>query len=196
MACVRMAISFERDMEAIRKIQAGQHKMGKHDNKFFEYKGKIYPDYIRRGNAIKFAMPYIEYYLKGCKNVVDIGGTKEWHYPGATCVNVENKDGYHAMKLPDKKFDGLVSSHTLEHLQNPRHALELWSNHLEEGSPMFIYLPHVKMRYWASDNPRHLQCLDPTLIEYWMQDLGFKNIIKTDQDGYFSFWVVGIKDDK
>lgn len=163
------------------------------NNKVFEYKGKFYPEYLRKGNAIKFILPISQFFLEGCKSVVDVGGTKEWHYPKSDYINTENKNQYHAMNLPNKIYDGLISSHTLEHLKDPFTALKHWSEHLKKGSPMLIYLPSVKQRYWAVDCPKHLHFLTPEIIEYWMDDLGFEKIIKTEQDAYYSFMVVGWK---
>ena len=157
----------------------------------FKYKGKVYPEYIRQGNAISYIMPYAKYFMKG--NVLDIGGTKEWHYPESTYVNITNGDGYHAMKLPKETFGSIISSHCLEHLKDPYYALKHWTSRLERGGNLFLYLPHENMEYWAFDNALHHHIFTPTIIEGWLKRLGYKDIICSGQDLYYSFSVIGVK---
>ena len=154
----------------------------------YEYKGDIYPDYLKQGNAIKYILPYAEYFLSG--SIIDIGGTSKWHFPNAEYVNVIDKDNdYHAMFLPDKKYDSVFSSHTLEHLKDPYYAIQYWGGHLKKNGVMFLYLPSEKMKYWAHYNPLHLHIFTPSIIKGWMEKIGFKDIITSEQDLYFSFSV-------
>jgi len=162
-----------------------------HKDLLFKYKGCVYPDYIRRGNAIKYILPYAKYFLNG--DILDIGGTKEWHYPESEYININKGDGYHAMKLPNKKYDGIISSHCLEHLKSPFYSLKYWTNRLVRGGCLFLYLPHENMRYWSCDNPLHLHVFTPEIIKCWLEDLGYKNIITSGQDLYYSFSVIGWK---
>ena len=157
----------------------------------YTYKDEQYPDYLKQGNAIKYILPYAEYFLKG--DILDIGGTEKWHYPGAQYINVNKKDGYHAMNLPNRQYDGIISSHTLEHLKDPFYALKEWTEHLKADGCMFLYLPSQKMRYWSIDNPQHLHTFTPIQIKYWLEDIGYKDIINSEQDLYFSFSVIGWK---
>jgi predicted SAM-dependent methyltransferase len=158
---------------------------------FYDYRNKTYPAYLKEGNAIKYILPYAQYFLKG--KILDIGGTEQWHFPGADYVNIMNNDGYHAMKLPDKQYNGIMSSHTLEHLKDPFYALKYWTEHLKDDGCIFLYLPSVEMEYWAFDNPLHLHIFTPEIIEGWLKRIGYKNIIKSGQDLYYSFAVVGFK---
>jgi SAM-dependent methyltransferase len=157
----------------------------------YHYNDKPFPEYLKEGNAINYILPFAKYFMKG--SVLDIGGTKKWHYPDAEYVNVENNDGFHAMQLPNKRYDSIISSHTLEHLKDPYYALAEWHTHLKKGGCLFLYLPHVHMDYWAFDNPRHLHILTPEIIKGWMTKLGYKDIITSGQDLYFSFSVIGFK---
>jgi SAM-dependent methyltransferase len=157
----------------------------------FTYKGKRYPEYIRQGNAISYILPYAEYFLKG--DILDIGGTSQWHYPNAEYINITKGDGYHAMNLPDKKYDSIISSHCLEHLKDPFYALKEWTSHLNKCGCLFLYLPHVNMEYWAFDNPQHMHIFTPEIIEGWLKRIGYKDIITSGQDLYFSFSVVAWK---
>jgi len=157
----------------------------------FEYKGEIYPEYTKQGNAISYIEKYASHFLKG--DILDIGGTAEWHYPNAEIVNICIDDDYDAYNLPNKAWDSIISSHTLEHLDNPKKALEIWTDHLDYSGCLFLYLPHVNCRYWANDNPKHKHQFTPKMIKYWLEDLGYENIITTGQDLYYSFSVVGWK---
>jgi SAM-dependent methyltransferase len=157
----------------------------------FKYKGDIYPDYIRQGNAISYVMPYAKYYLSG--DILDIGGTKEWHYPEAEYINITNGDGFHAMKLPKKEYDSIISSHCLEHLKDPYYALKYWTTRLKKGGCLFLYLPHENMSYWTFDNPQHMHIFTPIIIKGWLKRMGYEKIITSEQDLYYSFSVIGWK---
>ena len=136
-------------------------------------------------------MPYAKYFLKG--NVLDIGGTKEWHYPKAQYININKSDGFHAMNLPKKKYNSVISSHCLEHLKDPYFALKHWTSRLGKGGCLFLYLPHENQDYWSFYNALHLHVFTPTIIKGWLKKIGYKNIIASGQDLYYSFSVVGWK---
>jgi hypothetical protein len=87
--------------------------VGKH---LFFYKGKIYPNYITRGNACSFIIPAAQLYCKG--EGLDIGGYPAAVFPGATPINILLDDQFDAFNLPPKKYDYIFSSHTLEHLND------------------------------------------------------------------------------
>lgn len=157
----------------------------------FEYKGTKYPEYLRKGNAVSFILPIAQFFCKG--RGLDVGGLSGWSFPGATLVNVENKDGYHAMKLPGANHDFVFSSHTLEHLKDPFYAIKYWSEVIRPGGAMFLYLPHPNQRYWAVDNPKHLHVFTPSQIKYWMEDAGLVDVLVSGQDMYWSFAAVGFK---
>jgi len=159
---------------------------------FYEYKHKIYPSYLKDGNAISYIVPIASYFCKG--NGLDIGGTKDWHFPGARHINIINDDKYHAMNIPKGKYDFIISSHTLEHLENPNKALKYWTKHIKKGGILYLYLPHYNMEYWTFDNPKHKHFFHSKHIVTELMLLGYKNIICSGQDMYWSFSVVGQKD--
>ena len=44
----------------------------------FTYKNKIYPNYIKHGNACQFCIPFAKQFCKG--NGLDIGGFDDWAF--------------------------------------------------------------------------------------------------------------------
>src|SRR5690606_37713344 len=121
----------------------------------FEYEGKLYPEYLKHGNACQFITPAALLFCKG--RGLDVGAGK-WPLPSA--VPVELKDGGDAMDLPSNLhataglWDYVFSSRCLEHLVNPIAALEHWKSKLKPGGVLFLYLPHPDMRYWLPQNCR------------------------------------------
>jgi SAM-dependent methyltransferase len=153
----------------------------------FEYKGRIYPDYIRKGNAAQFVLPYA---LQLCQGKgLDVGAGR-WPLPGATPV--ELADGGDAMSLPEGIYNYIFSSHCLEHLANPVAAIEHWKTRLAPGGVLFLYLPHPDMEYWLPQNNRkHLHAWQPKDVARLLSDLGFENVIHSERDLAWGFSVVG-----
>lgn len=153
----------------------------------FEYRGALYPEYLKHGNACQFIVPTA---LKFCEgNGLDIGAGK-WPLPGA--YPVELKDGGDAMNLPKGCFDYVFSSHCLEHLPNPVAALEHWKTRLRSGGVLFLYLPHPDMVYWRPQHCRkHLHSWSPKDMAQIVADLGFTGVIHSERDLAWGFSVVG-----
>jgi len=159
----------------------------------FEYKGKQYPEYIRQGNAAKHIVPFAEHFCKG--DGLDIGGTREWTFPGSVIVNpiVNQHDAYN---LPDNESgcDYIFSSHCLEHVPDYVKALETWLEALRPGGHLFLYLPHPEMEYWLPQNCRkHVHRFDPLEVMKLLKDLGYEDVLHSQRDLYWSFAVVGRK---
>lgn len=153
----------------------------------FEYKGNLYPEYIRNGNACRFITPIAQQFCVG--NGVDVGPGK-WPLPGAIPVDISNE--HSAMALPDGEFDYVFSSHCLEHLKDPVAAIEHWRERLKPGGVLFLYLPHPDMEYWLPQNCRkHLHSWKPGDIRKLLIDLGFVNVIHSERDLAWSFAAVG-----
>lgn len=153
----------------------------------FHYKGNRYPEFIKHGNACQFIAPVAVKFCQG--RGLDIGAGK-WPLPGATPIDIINGDD--AMALPDGPFDFVFSSHCLEHLQNPVAALEHWKSRLRPGGVLFLYLPHPDMEYWLPQNNRkHLHAWYPEQMHRLIEDLGFKDVIRSERDLAWSFAVVG-----
>lgn len=157
----------------------------------FSYKGKLYPNHIKQGNACKFIEPFALPFCKG--EGLDIGGYAESILPGATPINVRLREEWDAYTLPDKKYDYIFSSHTLEHLPDYIKALQYWTEHLKPRGVLFLYLPHPDMEYWLPQNDRkHLHVFYPQAMEKVLRDLGFEYVLWSECDFYWSFVVVGI----
>lgn len=153
----------------------------------FSYKGNLYPDYIKRGNACRFIAPAALEFCKG--KGLDVGAGK-WPLPGAIPIDVAH--GGDAMALPEGRFDYVFSSHCLEHLANPVAAIEHWKTRLRPGGYLFLYLPHPDMEYWLPQNNRkHLHVFRPADMRKMLADLGFVDVICSERDLAWGFAVVG-----
>ncbi len=155
----------------------------------YEYKGNLYPDYLKQGNACQYIAPVA---LKFCQGKGLDVGSNQWPLAGATPI--ELKDGGDAMNLPEGQFDYIFSSHCLEHLQNPIAALEHWKSRIKSGGALFLYLPHPDMAYWLPQNCRkHLHSWTPEKMAQIVKDLGFINVMHSERDMAWGFSVVGFK---
>lgn len=163
----------------------------------FTYKDKLYPDYIRHGNACHFCMPFAEKFCVG--NGLDVGGWSEygWVYPGARVVNLDIDDKYDAHHLPEGEYDYIFSSHTLEHLDDYIGALDHWKTRLRPGGVLFLYLPHPDMEYWRPENNRkHRHIFHPKDVVKTLEGLGYENILASERDLYWAFTVVAFAPQK
>lgn len=153
----------------------------------FEYRGQLYPDYLKTGNACQFVAPTALQFCQG--RGLDVGAGR-WPLSGA--IPVELRDGGDAMELPAGPFDFVFSSHCLEHLANPIAALEHWKTRLRAGGVLFLYLPHPEMTYWLPQHCRkHLHSWAPAAMAQILRDLGFVNVIHSERDLAWGFSVVG-----
>lgn len=158
----------------------------------YEYKGALYPDYLKTGQACKFISHAALHFCQG--KGIDVGAGK-WPLPGARPWDIAN--GGDALCLPDETFDYVFSSHCLEHLANPIVALEHWKSRIRPGGVLFLYLPHPDMTYWLPQNNRkHLHAWYPEQMQRIVADLGFVNVIRSERDFYWSFSVVGFVPDE
>jgi SAM-dependent methyltransferase len=159
------------------------------NNKIYSYKGKKYPTFIKNGNAAKFVIPFAQEFCFG--DGLDIGGFFDWTFPGSKQINITINDEWDALKLPKKEYDYIFSSHTLEHLPNYVEALKLWKSRLKPNGVLYLYLPHPDMEYWLpQNNDKHLHEFYPKQIAKVLNDLGFKDILHSERDMYWSFTVV------
>lgn len=160
----------------------------------FSYKGKVYPEYIRTGNAVGHIQEIAQQFCKG--KGLDVGGFYRWSLPGAIPINIADRIlEYDAYKLPDyKDLDYIFSSHCLEHLENPIKALDYWIEHLKSGGVLFLYLPHPEMEYWLpQNNKKHLHIWYPEQMVQIFKDVGLHDVLHSERDMYWSFTVVGFK---
>lgn len=159
------------------------------EGKLFTYRGELYPDYIRRGNAMRFIEPVARQFCDG--RGFDVGAGK-WALPGAIAVDV-GEPGVDAYHLPEgDELDYIFSSHCLEHLEDPVRALESWRCRLRIGGVLFLYLPHPDMKYWRPENClKHKHLFYPADVAEMLRTLGFANVIHSERDLVWSFAVVG-----
>lgn len=159
------------------------------NDQLFEYRATLYPDYIRRGNAMQHIAATAAHFCKG--KGLDVGAGK-WPLAGAQPVDAS---GFHnATFLPGEEWDYIFSSHCLEHLDNPISALEHWATKLRAGGVLFLYLPHPDMIYWRPQTCRkHRHIWFPRQVVDMLLELGFIDIISGERDLAWSFAVVGFK---
>jgi SAM-dependent methyltransferase len=157
----------------------------------YEYKGKLYPDYLKDGHAYRFILEAAAHYCRGAGYDVGAGGPTSL-LPGAVAIDIINGNRHHATSLPEGKVDFVFSSHCLEHLDNPIAALEHWKSRLRAGGVLFLYLPHPDMEYWLPQNNRkHLHSWYPKDMQRLIEDLGFMRCLRSERDLNWSFAVIG-----
>ena len=155
------------------------------------YGGHLYPNYLKRGHAANYIMPIAKEFCKG--KGLDIGGKKDCHFPGAQIINTEYPGHYSANKLPEKQYDYIFSSHTLEHIASTGLTLEHWKKHLKQTGVLFLYLPHPDMTYWLPANcTKHLHSFTPDEIGQLLQDAGFTTIMRSQRDSFWSYAIAAI----
>lgn len=156
----------------------------------FSYRGSLYPDYLKHGNACQFITPTALQFCKG--KGVDVGAGK-WPLPGAMPIDTKTPR-WTPTYLPPGPFDYVFSSHCLEHLTDPVAALEHWQTRLKKGGVLFLYLPHPEMRYWRPQFCRkHRHLFWPADVAEMLRDLGFVDVIHGERDLAWSFATVGFK---
>jgi hypothetical protein len=141
----------------------------------FEYRGALFPEYLKHGNACQYVAPIAKKFCVG--HGLDVGSGR-WPLDGA--VPVELRD--------------VFSSHALEHLEDPIAAIEHWKTRLRGGGVLFLYLPHPAMTYWLPQHCRkHRHSWTPEQMAQIVKDLGFVNVIHSERDLAWGFTVVGFK---
>jgi SAM-dependent methyltransferase len=155
----------------------------------FHYRDKLYPTYLRHGNAMQFIAPIAQQFCQG--EGFDVG-CGQWPLPGARPIDVSR--GNDALALPDEECDYVFSSHCLEHLDDPVAAIEHWKSRIRSGGILFLYLPHPDMTYWRPQHCRkHRHLFWPADVAEMLRDLGFEDVIHSERDLAWSFSVCGMK---
>lgn len=72
---------------------------------------------------------------------LDIGYGGDLLAPNCCGFDIEDGDAQHLAPLKDETFNFVYSSHTLEHLSNPKLALHNWWRVLKPGGHLILYLP-------------------------------------------------------
>src|ERR1044071_2822122 len=93
----------------------------------YEYKGGLYPDYLKSGGASRFIEPVAKHFCKGVGLDVGCGA---WPLEGAQGVDINalanNSSRWGRaddLKIADGSLDYIFSSHCLEHIENPVAAI-------------------------------------------------------------------------
>ena len=160
----------------------------------FTYKDKIYPVYIKNGNAVNHIETTAKEFCIG--KGLDIGGFYGWTLKGSIPINIiDNSLPYDAFNIPDgEEWDYIFSSHCLEHLVDPIKALEYWMSKIKSGGCVYLYLPHPDMEYWLpQNNKKHLHSWYPEEMRIIFKDIGLINVLGSERDMYWSFSTVGFK---
>ena len=159
-----------------------------------KYKGVEYPSFQAFGHASQFAIPYAKHVCVG--KGYDIGCMKkEWAFPGATPIDLDFDDPYHAMNLPEGGVDYIFSSHCLEHLDSWVDAMDYWYDNLRKGGVLFLYLPDFSQIYWRPwNNRKHKHVMNKDHIYNYMLEKGYTNIFRSEIDLNNSFMIMGEKE--
>tara|TARA_B100000085_G_scaffold176942_1_gene161230 strand:+ start:2535 stop:3026 length:492 start_codon:yes stop_codon:yes gene_type:complete len=158
-----------------------------------EHGGLYYPAFQKEGHASQFAIPFAKHLCKG--EGLDIGCMKkEWAFPGATPIDLDFDDEWHAMNLPDKKYDYIFSSHCVEHINDWVGVLDYWREHLKSEGVLFLYLPHYSQTYWRPwHNRKHVNVMSPLIIYDYFKDRDYRYKWVTGPDLNNSFYAVAVK---
>jgi len=141
--------------------------------KTITFNGKFYPALQSDGNAMQFAIPTFKKLIPEDWRGYDIGCNRpEWAYPGAEIIDPEINN-YHAMRLPVKMVDFIVSSHMLEHFVGRfQDVIEFWLTKIAPGGLICLYLPNFDyQKYWAWGNKKHVHYLSPGIMNEYCEYL-------------------------
>lgn len=157
------------------------------------FKNRTYPKFQSEGFAAKFAFPFAKEVCKG--EGYDIGcNREEWKFPGSIAIDPIIDSKHHATKLPEGEMDYIFSSHCLEHIPNWIETLDYWYNVLRDGGILFLYLPDRSQEYWLPwNNRKHIHSFYPKLIEMYLMDKGYKNVMVSGVDLNNSFMAMAEK---
>ena len=168
----------------------------RHGERFYAYKGELYPAYLHEGNAAAFIRDKALTYCRGVG--IDVGAN-EWPFPGAQAIDDTPEEN--ALKLDrfeEASLDFVFSSHCLEHIAEWQTALQLWMSKLKTGGVLFLYLPHESMLLWQPRGPwvggAHKWSPNHDVVTEFLMEHGME-IVESNpgRDGYWSFHVCARK---
>ena len=89
-----------------------------------------------------------------------------------------------------KKFDLIVSWHSLEHFENPKNILTSISKMIKKNGYLILSLPNprslgfkiLKSKWPHLDAPRHRTLIDIKIIQKFFENKNFETILKTTND--------------
>jgi SAM-dependent methyltransferase len=86
---------------------------------------------------------FFQLYVQG--RGLDIGYGGDPVVPGCTGYDAVHGDAQYLKGIPDEAFDFVYSSHTIEHMVDPKVALQNWWRVLKKGGYLIVYLPHREL---------------------------------------------------
>ena len=86
---------------------------------------------------------FFDLYCKGTG--LDIGHGGDPVVPEVRGWDLEDGDAQYLRGVPNESFDFVYSSHTLEHMADPRIALENWWRVLKRGGYLILYVPDCEL---------------------------------------------------
>jgi len=163
----------------------------------WEYKGKIYPDYLHVGGACNTIFKKA---LEHCKGEgIDIGAGF-WPLPGSVPTDMFRGPGLEKSvdDFEDGSLDYVFSSHCLEHIENWKETLDKWVDKVKKGGIIFLYLPHPECEIWHPGAPfvgdKHKWIPKPQIIKDYFKELGLRIMDFDDgPDAMQSFFVCAKK---
>jgi SAM-dependent methyltransferase len=84
---------------------------------------------------------------------IDIGCGTDPVFPGVTQFDLAQGDANHIRRYFDRQFDFVYASHCLEHMVDPRFALEEWWGLVKPGGALFVIVPDedlYEQGFWPS----------------------------------------------
>ena len=125
---------------------------------YFKFVGRFYnPGETTKAKKRRIKEGFFSSYCKG--KGLDIGYGGDLLSKNCKGWDFEDGDAQYLKGLKNLTFDFVYSSHTLEHLRNPRVSIKNWWRVLKPGGYLILYLPH-----------RDLYEKKKTLPSRWNQD--------------------------
>jgi hypothetical protein len=117
----------------------------------WEWEGKFYPDHLTVGGASMGAFRSAAQWCHG--EGIDVGAGS-WPYPGSKPIDPGwYPNGIKIDDIAPSSQDYVFTSHTLEHIEPWREALQAFVSKIKPGGVLFVYLPHPSCGLWRMENP-------------------------------------------
>jgi hypothetical protein len=162
----------------------------------WEWQGRFYPDHLTVGGACFGAFRLAQKWCHG--NGIDVGAGA-WPFPGSRPIDpLWYPTGLRLEEVPDASQDYVFTSHTLEHIDDWKAALEKFWSKVRDGGTLFVYLPHPNCGLWRMDNPfmreYHRWVPEPAVVKAAVLALGAEIVANDDgPDVMMSFFVCARK---
>lgn len=178
-------------------------------NNIYEEESRVLEDKWYENKKMNICHKDIVAYHKEPGNLLDIGCSygllmeyfikKKWQVTGIdiskNAINYAKSKGLNCYNtnvenfVPERKFDVIVMSHVLEHLEKPIESLKIIKEWLLPAGIIYIRVPNVDSRFLPSIYQNFLGELKPfehlfyfskTTLNLLLEKVGLKSSIKTD----------------